>query len=142
MKKWLKYLGYILLIIILISLREYVTEQFKANFKHTFRYNFYLLAIIMIINVGIGLMLGLEHLIGEVKKDGIWKINLSKLVSLALPTLFLLTCFLGFSRIPFIQKIFYYPSYILLRYGANIIPIFLLILGYGIITSFYKRSEK
>ena len=143
-KTWLKYLFYILLITILIFLKEYVNGLLKADFNQTFRINFYFLAIAMLINVGIGLFLGLEHLISEIKKAGTWKINVPKIVLMGLPSLyFSLINFIGYSNNEFLRKILVDPIVgLLLKYGTAFTPVFQLILGYVVITSFYKQSEK
>ncbi|MTI81244.1 MAG: hypothetical protein FH758_10235 [Firmicutes bacterium] len=144
-KGWLKYTIYTVLIIILVLSKEYVATQLKADFNETFRINLYFLTIAMFINVGIGLILGLEHLISEVKKDGTWKINLPKITIMGLPSLyFSLTYFLGFSNNQFLQKVFLVDPILstLIKYGTNFILIFQLIFGYVVITSFYKHSGK
>jgi hypothetical protein len=97
----------------------------------------------MLINVGIGLLLGVEHLINERKKDGTWKINLPKIVSMGAPLLFLHMYLLGYSSNQFVHKIFELDFIgTLLLSAINFAPILQLILGYVIVTSFYKRCEK
>lgn len=142
-KSWLKYLFYIILIFAVIFLREYVGGLFTANYKQAYRINFSLITINMLIVVSIGILLGLEHIISETRKEGTWKINSPKIILLGLTSLyFSLTSFLIFSNIQFVQKIIAFPLYKLLKYGSGYVPLFQLILGYVIITSFYKCNKK
>lgn len=97
----------------------------------------------MLINVGIGLLLGLEHLISEIRKDGTLKVNLHKIILMGLPSLyFSLTYFLGYSNNRFVQNILAYPIIKLLTYYSSFVFVFQLILGYDVIRSFYKYSEE
>jgi hypothetical protein len=141
-KAWLKYVVYTVLIISLIFLKEYVARQFRLNFNETFQINFYFVTIAILINIGIGLLLGLEYLVSEIKKDGAWKVNLPKITLMGLPSLYLsVTYFLLYNQS--LQKIIAYPILnIITKYGTNFVPFFQLVLGYVVITSFYKHSEE
>lgn len=142
-KLWLKYLIYLILICFLIVLREYVGKLFAAYFKQEFRINYCYLVINLLIGVGIGLFLGLEHFINEIRKEGTWKVNIPKLVLVALPSLyFALTNIWIYSGNQFLQNVIAYPLLNFLGYGTGYVTLFQVILGYMVITSFYKYSEK
>lgn len=142
-KDWIKYLIYIVLIFFIIILKGYVGNLSTAYFKQEFRANYFYLIISMLVGLCIGMVLGLEHLIREIKKEGTWKINLPKLILVGLPSLYCsLTFVFFFSGIGFLQNIIAYPLFYFLRYSSNYVPLFELILGYVVITSFYKYSEK
>lgn len=87
-KQWLKYLFYMVIILIIVLLRVYITKLTKGYYSETYQMNFYLLTIMVLINVTLGLLLGLEHLIKEIKTEGTWKINLPKLILLGIPSLY------------------------------------------------------
>jgi MFS superfamily sulfate permease-like transporter len=143
-KSWLKYLIYITLIFILIVLREYVEKLFSESY---YRYEnpamFCYAVISLLLGVCIGLFLGLEHLISELRKEGPWKINLPKLILAGLLSLY---CSLFniwvLSGSQFMREIIAYPLLYLFRYGSGYVSLFQMILGYVVITSFFKYSDK
>ena len=95
----------------------------------------------MILFVVLGLLLGLEKFLYEMKKEGKWKINLPKLILLGVPSLyFSLGIFVLCIPITPIRQTLSYPIFYLLKYD-NIISIFQVILGYIIITSFIKVKK-
>jgi hypothetical protein len=144
MKSWLKYFVYTTVLILLIILKEYVEKLFLASY---YRYEdpafFYYAGISLLLGVGIGLLLGLEHFIREHGKEGTWKINLPKLILVGLPSLlFSISNILFFSNNQFVREIIAYPFLSLFRHSLNYISIFRIILGYVIITSCSKCSVK
>ena len=142
-KFWSRYLVYIILLFVMIYLREYIGSRCRAYAAREFSNNFYLITINVLITVGIGLLLGIEHLNDEIKKDGTWKINLPKIILVGFPSLyFSFSYVLLYCNNPFLQNIIAYPSLKLLVYGAGYLPLFQLILGYVFITSFYKYIKK
>ena len=142
-KSWSKYFVYIILIFVMIYLREYIGSQSRAYWAREFHYNIYIITINVLITVGIGLLLGIDQLINEIKKVGTWKINLPKIIIVGLPSLyFSFSYVLLYSNNYFLHDIISYPSLKLLMYGASYLPLFQLILGYVFITSFYKYVKK
>ena len=142
-KDWLKYLIYIALLLLIIAAKGYVGNLFTLYFKQEYKPNYCYLVIIVLINICIGVALGLEHLVREMRKEGIWKINLPKLIVVGMPALYIsLAGIWIYSGIQFLQKIILYPLLFLLKYGSGPISLFQLIFGYVVITSFYKCSEK
>lgn len=143
MKSWLKYLIHITLIFFMIALREYVEKLFSDSYYRQESAMFFYLVISLLLGVCIGLILGLEHLLSELGKEGMCKINLPKLLLVGLPSLyFSLTniWFLGDSQ--FLREIISYPLHYFFRYGPSYVSLFQVILGYVVITSFFKCNEK
>lgn len=143
-KSWLKYLIYIILIFFLIVLREYVEKLFSASY---YRYEdpaiFCYGVISLLLGICIGVFLGLEHLFKEIGKEGMWKINLPKLILVGLPSLyFSLANIWMLSGSQIMQEVIAYPLLYLFRYGSGYVSLFQMILGYVVITSFFKYREK
>lgn len=137
-KLWLKYCIYILLLSGLIFSKEYVIGKMEVVYSSTWGAGVsYILLITMplIFNLLIGLFIGIEYLTEEIKKIGRWKINMAKFILVGLPSLFFsFTYHYAYINNTFVQSK-------LLRYatlGTNFIPIFQIIFGYVVITSFYK----
>ena len=143
-KPWFKYLISITLIISLIVLREYVEKLLSASYyRFAFSEMVYYIVISLLLGLCIGLFLGLEHLIRELKKEGMWKINLPKLILVGLPSLyFALSNIWLLSGNQFTREVIAYPLHYLLKYGLGYVSLFQIILGYVLITSFYKFSDK
>lgn len=137
-KPWLKYLIYILILCVLIFLKEYAYGKVKYLYYRFWggALSYYLLIIIpLFFNVLIGLLLGLEHYLGELRKTGVWKANLPKLILVGLPSLyFSLTYVIGLIDIPFIQT----KLLLFARLGTEYVSAFQIILGFVLITSLQK----
>ncbi|MCY6485431.1 hypothetical protein OW763_13940 [Clostridium aestuarii] len=141
-KSWSKYFVFIFLILVIVFGGQYILEGIRKNAQATYIIPWYLSVIMIIFYVSIGLLMGLEHLICEIKKEGTWAINLPKIVLMGLPSLyFSLTVFICYSNNQFVRNVWAYPIGILIK-NTTIISVFQLILGYSIITSFYKHNEK
>ncbi len=137
-KSWLKYFIYILLILIMVFWGQHVLAVIRENAKRNFN-ACYPYIITTIFYVGIGLLLGLEHLISEIKKEGVWKLNLPKIILMVVPSLyFSFGIFIYYNNLTVLS----FPIGILMKNGTNFISIFQLILGYSIITSFYKADRE
>lgn len=143
-KSWLKYFFIIILILVIVFWGSHVFDVFISNAKKNFDTNIYLQNIIMIIFYGgIGMVLGLEHLIQEIKKEGTWVINLPKLTFIGIPSLyFSFALCIYYSNNQFVHNIIAYPIGILITNSTTFLSVFQLILGYSIITSFYKSIDK
>jgi len=137
-KSWIKYLIYMCLILIVVFVGQHVFEVYKQNAERNFNFGLYYASVFPIIFYGsIGLLLGLEHLICELRKEGTWVVNLPKIVLMGIPSLyFSLAIIIYFSNIPFLSL----PLRGLMGGSANFINVFQIILGYSIITSFYKAN--
>lgn len=141
--KWLKYLGYILLIVVLIYLDGHVGYKQKNYQEQTFNLSLSYFVISMIIKIGIGLLLGLEHISNEMKKEGSWKINLPKILLMVIPSLYFSMSyfFMYLYNDNLIYGILTYPASLFMRNGSGYIIIFQLLFGYLFITSFYKQNK-
>jgi len=140
-KRWYKYLIYLLLILAVVFLN---TSKFFPFFhKATFTINYIHIILNILTGVLAGVLLGCEHLYIEFKKEGLWKINLPKIIILGLPSLyFALTYILLNTCIPIISKlIIHSATYLLNVFSEKYISFFQLILGYVLITSFYKAKD-
>jgi hypothetical protein len=142
-KSWLKYLIYIILFLAIACFGQNFLVDIKKSVQGTENVNLLFLPVVItsIFYVVIGLLLGLESLICEIKKDGIWKINLPKLVLLGVPSLYIsFYVFLYYSNYEIISNVLALRIPVLLRSGTGIT--FQVVLGYSIITSFYRKNEK
>ncbi|EHI99262.1 hypothetical protein CDLVIII_2661 [Clostridium sp. DL-VIII] len=142
-KSIFKYLVIIVLIFLMIALRAYITRQLKSQFEVIYRINFSILFIGSFINVAIGLILGIEYLINEVKKEGILKLNLPKIIIMGVPSMYFSFAYLiGYCNNEFIQKtLLSYPIINLFDYDSSFISVSQIIFGYIIITSFYRYNN-
>ena len=136
-KSWITYAIYILLISVLIFLKEYAIGKLEYSYKRTWGGNgsyILLITIPFIFNLVIGMFIGIDHFIKEIKRVGTWKINLPKIVLIGLPSLFFSLAY-HFAWINnFVQnKLFRYATL-----GTNFVPVFQIVLGYVFITSLYK----
>jgi len=143
-KHWLKYLIYILLIFGLIYLDSYVLRQRVLYQKETFYTGLTYFTISMIIKIGIGFVLGLDYIINENTKEGSWKVNLPKIILMVVPALYFSISYLAMYRFDgnTIYKILTYPMFIFMQNDSSFIFVSQLIVGYLLITSFYKQSKE
>ena len=96
----------------------------------------------MIIFIVFGLLLGLDKLLMERRKEGIWKVNLPKFLLLGIPLLyFSIGEFIFYCPIDFIRKALSYLIILILKSDINVIPVFQVVLGFVISTSFIKINE-
>lgn len=141
-KLWFRSLIYIILLLIVVFVgRHYFAIINKM--AQTFQTNPYNVNFVSFIFFScIGVILGLENFIIEVKKNGVWSLNTPKLILVGLPSLYFSFSYLiYFSGIEFIQNVIAYPISILLNGGTTFIYAFQLIFGFSIITSFYKANN-
>ena len=138
---FLKYLIFLALICSLILLRAYVGQLLQEALRRFEEPAYYYLIISQLLSVCIGLFLGLEHLIDELKKEGRWKLNLPKLLLIGLPSSFFSLAHIWFG-FQFLNGKIAYTLVSLFGPGTDFILLFQIILGYVIITSPYKYNEK
>ncbi|RII36139.1 hypothetical protein D2A34_01835 [Clostridium chromiireducens] len=133
---WLMYSIYSIVLLCYIIFSSKILIYEKEQFQRTFN-NVPLIIWSIVIFIVLGLLLGLEKFLSEKKKDGRWKVNLSRLVLLGIPSLYFSLGIMILSiPITFVR----YPILYLLKY-EDILSIFQVILGYIIITSFIKEKE-
>ena len=142
-KSWLNYFLFIILILVMVFWGRNVFDGFRINAKKFYDINYFFQNITMVFFYGgIGLILGLEHLIQEIKKEGTWVINIPKLILMGIPSLyFSLAILMYFSSNYFVRNVLGYPIIFLLNDSINFISVFQLTLGYSIITSFNKKMK-
>lgn len=142
-KSWLEYFFIILLIFLMVFGGKHILDGIRINAQKTYNSNpYFQYSLISIFYVAIGLILGLDHLIKEIKKEGKWVINIPKLVLMGIPSLYLsLSIFIYYSNNQFVRNLSSYPMAILST-CINFISVFQLIFGYSIITSFYKKMSR
>jgi len=145
-KSWIKYFIYMLLILIMLFWGLHVATDIVNKSSSTSGYkepHFYYF-IVILFKMVIGLLLGLEHLVCEIRKKGKWKINLPKIVLMGIPSLYFSFFFAMYPLgkpvspnnilLPLI-KVMQYPS------SDTMLTILQLIFGYIIITSFYRNNK-
>lgn len=142
-KSWLRYFIYIFLIVLLMFLKRYLLTPIIEKESKTFLISPYHYLIPLIINAVIGFIVGFEHLISEIKNTGSWKINIPQVVLILIPSLyFSLTAMLYFIENEFVTNILLYPANQLIITGStSFVAIFQIILGYTLITCFYKQRK-
>lgn len=143
LKTWLKYLAYIAIIFILMYLKAYITSPLIEEQRRTFKITPYYFLIPLIFNAAIGVVLGLDHFFTELKTKGTWRINLPQLIFMGLPSLyFSISIILAFTSNELSKSILFYPATILIfKDNTTFITIFQLILGYALISCFYKQKS-
>ena len=141
MKKriWLKYIMIITLILLVVFCG---VSYFDANNEiNRWNSNYQSFISYTVFYVILGLIIGLELFIQEAQKSGKWRIDIAKLIILGIPSLyFSLGIYLYFGLGRLLPSILTYPIAILISSNTGILPVFQMILGYSIITSFYKTS--
>ncbi|MEY7999851.1 hypothetical protein AB8U03_06530 [Clostridium sp. Mt-5] len=137
-KAYLSYLiGILLIVYVIVSMENVIISYRNANFKYN---NLYII-ISVILAAMIGVILGLERFAEEIKKPGIWKINWGKVIIICLPmTAFSIYLILYFENL---LPYFIVQNFVLILSTNSVFTylIFGIILGHGIIGSFYKSDE-
>lgn len=132
-KSWFNYLLIIVLIIVIVFGVNYIFDKIE-NLQWIV--NPFIISIIF--HIIIGLLLRLEHLLLEIKKSGSWRVNVAKLVLLGIPSLyFSFGIFIYFGLGKFLPSVLTHPIAILIS-KIDFLAIFQIILGYSLISSFYK----
>ncbi|APM40883.1 hypothetical protein [Clostridium kluyveri] len=143
LRTWLKYLAYTFVIIAFMYLGEYVLTYLKKSWEVTFNLSVYQYDLItFIFYAAIGFLIGLEYFLKEKRKEGRWKINVSKLILMGLPSLyFSLYAFIFYFSVPSVINILIQPIVFFLS-DITFMAIFQLLFGYVVITSLYKVLEE
>lgn len=143
LKQWVKYLVYIAVIYFALVLRAHLAFLLRQYVEQTYRYDkdFLYLPLITLITMFIGALLGLDYILAHRKKAGKWHVNWPKLILLGVPSLALSLFSFAFST-PFFTNFInaLFPLYGWLLYDGSFVVVFQLILGYAIMTSFYKKE--
>ncbi|NLY44446.1 MAG: hypothetical protein GX053_00395 [Tissierella sp.] len=140
-RPWIKYLLYLILLLVLIYLDAYVGRQQALYQHHTFNMGLGYHLIFMFIRIAIGLLLGLDYITNEMTKEGKWKINVPKMTLMVLASLyFSFVLYLYLIPNEFLMNVLMKPAFILFQGQFKITSIFPILLGYFFITSFQKRT--
>ena len=123
-----------MLIILVVFCGDYIFENLQWTL------NPFIIAIVFYISIG--LLLGLEHVIQEINKIGSWRINVAKFVLLGIPSLyFSFGVFIYFGIGKILPNVLTYPIAMLMSNKVDFLSVFQIILGYSIISSFYKKVD-
>lgn len=139
--KWAKYFIYIVLAYALLAGGNAVYRYIDIRRGITYDSGLtqYLAALVLIFHGAIGSVLGCEHLIRERRKEGAWRADWPKLLIMGLPAWVFSSPYLLVNlRNPFIA-LYQFIGRTAENYW-DMTRIFSLVLGYIIITSFYKRE--
>jgi len=150
-KPWLRYLATVLLIAMIVFLRAYVESVIETE-DHMRLFGAWKYIIYgMVMCIAIGLLLGAEHLFGEIKKEGKWELNLPKIILLGLPALYLSLADIVYMPIHLLEFVNNSPLGVIFdpwiaiamnRCYTEYITLIQVLLGYVVITSFYKGSKR
>lgn len=134
---WFAYLIYALVLLccfigsnwILASQSKMITVTFMARSTVVF--------------IILGILLGLENLWLEARKEGLWRINVPKVILLGVPLLyFSMGFFISYSTSSFLHMMSY-PIIIILdsKMAQTYLAIFQAMFGYVMMTSLYKAKD-
>ncbi|GGI16107.1 hypothetical protein [Gottfriedia solisilvae] len=132
--KALKYIAFLILLFGVTIGCLYINSHIQKIAAETYDYSDYIL-ILSFLYVPIGLCLGLPQLLADWKKNGSWNINITKLIVLGIPALYLSGYTYIHYNIPSLQ-LWNSVAVELLQVKATVLSN--VILGYIFITSFHK----
>lgn len=128
------------LLVIYFAIMSNIQAHLEEQVKRTFEGFKYLILVTEFKYLGLGLILGLVHLINEIKSEGEWTINTPKLIFIALPS-FLFSFFYILNFLPLgISMPFFMPVMKLLASDSFPREIISVIFGYSVITAFYRKE--
>jgi hypothetical protein len=82
------------------------------------------------------MIINIDYIVNEIKKQGKWKVNLEKLVLVGIPSLFLIF----YETIYYLMDFSFLPSFLKLILYSESFEIFTsILLGHILITSIYKE---
>lgn len=129
-KKLIKYLIYIISIGLLYYLGTTILVTYEKEVQRTFTYNYWFITLVpLIFYGGIGVVLGLDKFLIELKHKGKWKVDIIKLIILGVPSVIFSIPYLVTSLI-MIQASF-----------GNMFTISPIIFGYTLISSLSKDNK-
>ncbi|MPW26985.1 hypothetical protein GC105_14465 [Alkalibaculum sp. M08DMB] len=133
LRSWLKYFVYISIILLIVYAENYGLQYVKSHMTGGFNLHI----IMSFLHIVIGVILGLDHLVKEIKKQGVWKINFPKLILIGIPSLYFTLSFYIYGYLSAISL----PINTLLGGDTGFMTVFRIVLGHTIITSFYKTDK-
>lgn len=127
---WIKNLIYLLLIVALFWVGTMLLSNYFKEVQRSYETNISLIILINLIFFGgIGIILGLDNFILQLKKEGKFRVDVSKLIVLGVPSLILSN--------PYIWTILM-PS--AMTFMDSICLISSIVLGYTFVSSIYKED--
>jgi hypothetical protein len=143
LKSWLKNLVFILLLVGAVFLQGYLQKLLQNDYVKSYKFNYLILTGFTLATVLIGVILGLDHIFNEKKKEGSWSVNVPKLVLMGIPSLYAsIIYYLASVNNQTVYKIFVNPVFKFFGSSTLFITVFQIIFGYVIITAFYKRVKQ
>lgn len=133
-----------ILIVCLFTAEVYIMQHLNQIQQRTFRINPVSFLIPLLINSLIGIIMGFGTFMRDMKRNGRIRINLSKIVFLALPSAYLSFTLLAIysgSRI-MIETVYYLAYKLFVNNSGYSMTIFQILLGYSLITSFYREERQ
>ncbi|MFC4768559.1 hypothetical protein [Effusibacillus consociatus] len=125
-RKALAYTAYFLLILGVVIGSKFVLDELRELMEVTAQYLYTYQLVLTMIYILLGVLLGLDHFVTEIRKQGKWKLNKVKATFLSLP---------------FLALVAYIPFQGLTAFLAQefFIQIPSIVLGHSFVTSFYKE---
>jgi len=141
-RPWLRYLLCIFAFSLFVFLFQHYVALWVNSKKTPFDINpFQQIILSLVFFVVCGMLIGLDTLLNEIRKKGVWKINIPKLVVLGIPSLFFtLYIYFYYFGLP-IFKNFIDLFEVVAKNGSSHIKLFQVLLGFSIITSVYKEEK-
>ncbi|MBZ4645459.1 MAG: hypothetical protein PWR27_1405 [Petroclostridium sp.] len=126
---------YLLILLVYIYSTQWLLKYFHNIKGKTFIHFPYFYSSI-IISILFGMIINIDYIVNEIKKQGKWKVNLEKLVLVGIPSLFLIF----YETIYYLMDFSFLPSFLKLILYSESFEIFTsILLGHILITSIYKE---
>lgn len=137
-RNWIENFIHALILLFYIMLTNNLLNNLYEKSQITYNILPYHILYIVIFII-FGFLVGSLSFFHEIKKPGIWKINLFKLIFLGIPTAYFVLCLLityfNINWLSFITNM-----YLVVSVSSNMCSVICLLLGYTLITSFYKKK--
>jgi hypothetical protein len=139
-KDWIIYFIYGSILLLYIFISNKLLIELDNIAKSTYN-----ITPVMVVSIFLfiifGMLLGASCLFKEVKKQGVWKINVGKLVFLAIPSLYVvLSLFILWFKIDWLSFLISKQLMIYIMNSSIIGSTLEILLGYALISSLYKTS--
>jgi|GEM_PF-764928 hypothetical protein len=136
---WLKYFVYFLLVVLFIWVKGPLETLFQNNSAS--KVNYFLYSLVVLYPIVFGVIFGLEAFINERARIGKWKLNLPKLILIIIPSLYVSALyFIALIPNQKVSDIFIAPMLKLFGTSGYFITIFQILLGYSLMTLFFKST--
>lgn len=140
-KKWFYYFGYVTIIFTVLLLYLWYIDNLRKTGAKNYNFSMQLMYLPIICSVIFGILLGLEKLVKEIKKEGAWQINRAKLIIIGLPSLYITL----FTLIYYFHEHFVilpgFVAALLLKFGNDVQIYSGIVLGHVLVSSFYKVAD-